>query len=604
MKNRLVIISILLIAFLTACNISLAEDITPPPGFVAPTMGPTLGVLYPSSPPSPAKGKMIYTQHCVQCHGDHGLGNGPQSGGVPVPVSAIGLRDISSQYNPAKWYTVISQGQMDRYMPPFDSLSENERWDVLSYVYTLSNPASQAEQGAAIYAAQCAECHGVDGKASTGSLSGSVVDFSDQVFMSKVTGLGLYRAIEDGILPGMQSFSDSLTDAEIWSLTAYLRTLTYDLTTPLVVEASPTDTPVNTLEPSQTPGQTQTMETGGISTQSIEPVTEPTETVIPTLVATPVNTEVPMSTSPFGKVTGVLTNGSGGTLPENSVVNLLGFAAMNEVFDYSAEVNPDGSFEFTEVLLEPDVALVVTSEMEGITYNSDFVVYDGTTTEFDLPLTMYDTTTDVSFISADRVHLFFEFISSDIIQIIEIYIISNSSNMAVIPAGEGQSVQDYILPEGAANLTFESGSIGNPFIQKDNGFGDPSTVLPGPSTYQLMYAFQLPYDKKITIDQPINMNIGSIIVMTPDGLEIDSDQLVFGGSRDMQGKTYSIYNGQDFTKGDLLSFEVQRKTKECSFIFFIGWFPNKSDHWPGRFWSGTYSRCLVLLFQKPIRPGV
>ncbi|HKZ43452.1 MAG TPA: c-type cytochrome [Anaerolineales bacterium] len=561
MKNRFVLISIVLIIFLASCDLSLAEDITPPPGYVAPTVGPTLGALFPSSAPSPANGQLIYAEKCEPCHGVKGLGNGPQASGVPVPVSAIGLRDISSQYNPAKWYTVITQGQLDRYMPPFTSLSESERWDVLSYVYTLSNTSSLVEQGSVIFAAQCAECHGVNGDVSTGKNSNSGVDFLDQQFMSQVTGLGLYQSIANGIQPGMPAFSSSLTDADIWALTAYLRTLTYDLDTQVALVPSATVIPDNTIEPSSSPALTQTSGTQEPTSGVIEPGSESTATEIPAVESTLESTTVPTSTIPVGKVSGTITNGSGGKLPENLVVNLLGYVYMDEVINLTTTANPDGSFEFTNVPLEQDVALVVTAELGDITYNTDFSVYDGTISEFDLPLTIYDTTSDNSTISADRVHMFFDFSNPGSVQVIEIYILSNSGNLAVVPAGKGESVQNYILPAGASNLVFETGDIGNPYIQNENGFGDPSAIFPGSSTYQLLFAFQLPYDKKITIDQPITMDIGSIIVMTPEGIEISSDQLTSAGSRDVQGQVYTMFTGENLKKGDSISFVVSGKVK-------------------------------------------
>ncbi|MFN2215641.1 MAG: c-type cytochrome [Anaerolineales bacterium] len=542
MKKRLALISIVLILFLAACNLSLAEDITPPPGYVAPTIGPTLGALFPSKAPSPANGQVIYKEKCEPCHGVNGLGNGPQASGVPVPVSAIGLRDIASQYNPAKWYSVITQGQIDRYMPPFTSLSESERWDVLSYVYTLSNTASQVEQGSVIYAAQCAACHGVDGVASTGKNTGSNVDFSDQEFMSQVTGLGLYQSITNGIQPGMPAFSDSLSDAEIWAVTAYLRTLTYDMNTQVAAVPTVTVTPVIATETASVISGTE------VSSNS----------------STPEVTPAPTSSVPMGKVTGNITNGSGGDIPKNLEVTLLGYVNMDEVVNQSTTAKSDGSFEFTNVPLEQNVALLVTADIGDITYNSDFSVYDGTVSEFNLPLTVYDTTTDTSSISADRLHIFFDFSNPGSVQVIEIYIISNSSNMAVVSAGEGKPVQDYLLPSGAANLVFETGEIGNPFIQIDNGFGDPSTIIPGSSTYQLLFAFDLPYDKKLTLDQPITMNVGSVIVMTPDGVDVKSDLLNTAGSRDVQGQTYTMYTGENISKGSSITLELSGNAKNSA----------------------------------------
>ncbi|PJH74834.1 MAG: hypothetical protein CO064_09835, partial [Anaerolineae bacterium CG_4_9_14_0_8_um_filter_58_9] len=155
MKIRLITILLLMAVVLSACSFSLAEDITPPPNYIPPTPAPTLGPLYPSLPPSPARGQAIYAAKCAACHGANGLGNGPQASGLPVPVTAIGLADIARQSSPAAWFTIVSQGRTDRYMPAFTSLSDQQRWDVLAYVYTLRATPEELQRGAALFAEKC-----------------------------------------------------------------------------------------------------------------------------------------------------------------------------------------------------------------------------------------------------------------------------------------------------------------------------------------------------------------------------------------------------------------------------------------------------------------
>lgn len=547
MKNRLLILGFMLSALLAACNFTLAEDLTPPPNYVSPTPAPTMGALFPSEPPSPVRGQAIFDVKCAPCHGTDGLGNGPQASGLPVPVSAIGLRDIASQSNPAKWYTIITQGQMDRYMPPFTSLSDSERWDVLAYVYTLSNTSSQMEQGATLYASLCATCHGPNGDGSKGQTTGSSVDFSNQAFMSQVTGLGMYQVIANGLPPKMEAFNSQLSDTQIWAVTAYLRTLTYDNNALVAQAPAPTVEVTATVAPTENPTQ---------DTTSNPADTTPAGTQ---LAAAEVTTTPEITATPEGlaaTVSGQITNGSGGKVPPDLSIVLHGFVNMNETVNLTTPVKPDGSYEFTGVPLESGMAFIISTEVGGTSYNSDVAVYDGTTTVFELPLTVYDTTTDTSSISADRLHIFFDFSNTGLVQVIEIYILSNSSNKAVVAAGPDQAIQTYILPEGASNLQFETGQIGNPFISTKNGFGDPTSILPGASSYQLLYAFELPYGKKLEIKQPLNVSVGSVIVMAPDGIKVSSDQLADGGSRDVQGKPYTMFTAENMVAGDSLTLTI------------------------------------------------
>ncbi|MFH2038862.1 MAG: c-type cytochrome [Chloroflexota bacterium] len=557
MNKRSFLLVFLLTGLLAACNFTLAEDLTPPPNYVPPTPAPTMGALFPSEPSSPARGQVIYEVKCAPCHGMDGLGNGPQAGGLQVPVSAIGLRDIASQSNPAKWFTVITRGQMDRYMPPFTSLSDSERWDVLSYVYSLSNTISQVEEGAALYANLCATCHGPNGDASKGQVAGTSVDFSNQSFMTQVTSLGMYQVIANGLPPKMEAFNSQLSEAQIWALTAYLRTLTYDRSTESpspTIEAITTNLPTENSSLVTTPDAT-------IFAGDASPMITPEGTQVAVIDASPTPEASVTPISSGIRITGRITNGSGGQVPTSLKLVLHGYVNMSETINLVTSVKTDGSYEFDKVPLETNIAYIVSVDVDGTSYNSDIAVYDGSTTDFDLPITVYETTTDKSSISADRVHIFFDFSNPDTIQVIEIYILSNSSNKAVVADEQDQAILTYSLPDGASNLQFENGQIGNPFISTENGFGDPSTILPGAGSYQLMYSFDMPYTKKLEIKQPFNVPVSSVIVMSPDGIKVSSDQLTDAGKRDVQGLSYSMFTVEDMASGDVLTLTISGTPK-------------------------------------------
>jgi mono/diheme cytochrome c family protein len=556
MKKRLAMTGLILTAFLAACNFSLAEDITPPPNYVSPTPAPTVGALFPSAKPSPARGQAIYERECAACHGTEGLGNGPQSGDLAVPVSAIGLRDIASQSNPASWYTIITQGQMDKSMPPFSNLSSPERWDVLAYVYTLSNPSNQVAQGADLFASQCATCHGPTGNGSGGQTTGVQVDLTDPAFTSQLTGLGMFQVIANGISPQMPAFTTRLNEDEMWALTAYLRTLYYE-TNPVRAQTSPTATGLTVTGSSI--GNTTPEETSNASGDNATTTPASTQNGGVENLSTPAGTETPANLT--AEISGEIINGSGGEIPTDLSIELHAYLNMEETATLSIPVKKDGSFQFKDVPLEANMAFIISTTFEGTTYNSDVAVYDGSTNSFALPLTIYDTITETSSITTDRLHIFLDFSNPGLVQVIEIYILSNSSNKAVVSSGPGQAVQTYTLPESASNLKFENGEIGNPYISTKDGFGDPTSILPGASSYQMLFAFDLPYAKKLEIKQPFNVPINSVIIMVPAGIKVGSDTLVDGGTRDVQGQSYSLFSTENLAKGDSLTFTVSGTPK-------------------------------------------
>ena len=103
MKFRYALLFALLALTLTACNLTLAEDVTPPPDYVPPTAIPTMGPLYPAQTPNVDDGAAIYTEKCLPCHGEKGLGDGPQGIQLGVTVRAFGLPEIARPASPAQY---------------------------------------------------------------------------------------------------------------------------------------------------------------------------------------------------------------------------------------------------------------------------------------------------------------------------------------------------------------------------------------------------------------------------------------------------------------------------------------------------------------------
>jgi mono/diheme cytochrome c family protein len=74
-------------------------------------------------------GRKLYYYECSQCHGEKG-------GGV---ATAAPLRSGPTQSaTPGELFWFISTGEPAKGMPPWSSLSEKERWQILTYVKSLA----------------------------------------------------------------------------------------------------------------------------------------------------------------------------------------------------------------------------------------------------------------------------------------------------------------------------------------------------------------------------------------------------------------------------------------------------------------------------------
>ncbi len=136
-----------------------------------------------------------------------------------------------------------------------------------------------------------------------------------------------------------------------------------------------------------------------------------------------------------------------------------------------------------------------------------------------------------------------DFTQPGVVQVAEVVIITNTQNKMVVPSKTGAAVLNYDLPQGAANLQFQDGALGDRFIQTDKGFGDTQTIPPG-SGYQLVFAYDLPYDRQAAITLYMPVPVQQVVVMLPnDGVSLSSKQLQFAGSRDVQGTSLQLFVG-------------------------------------------------------------
>ncbi|MDI6769019.1 MAG: c-type cytochrome [Anaerolineales bacterium] len=552
MKIRFITTLLLMAVVLSACNFSLAEDITPPPNYVTPTPAPTLGPLYPSTPPSPARGAAIFAKECATCHGEKGLGNGAQAAGLPVPVAAIGLADISRQSSPAEWYAVVTQGRTDRYMPSFASrLSTQERWDVLAYVFSLSASADDVAKGALIYADKCAACHGLQGRGDgpqAAALSRAPANFTDRVgaahqnWMSKATGIGLYRAISEGVAPNMPGFSPELSEADRVALVAYLRSLTFDLSAPKAI-------------PTSTPEATATLEA--------QPATPDPQLSTPEAAVTNEASATPEIA--VGTVSGTVVNATGNALPTGLTVTLRGFdhgseasTGLAEAINLSVPLASDGAFNFENVEMPAGRLFLAQVTFTGVPYQSGYLVAEAGMDRLALPpLNIYETTNDTALLTLDQTNIAFDFSSQGVAQVYEIYILTNSSVQTIVILTDGQSLPFIALPENAQNVGFDLAQGSAPLLPADGGFA----IQPSTTQYGIVAFFTLPYDKKLEVTQPFKLAAESVTLFLPEGFKVKGDQLTDAGIKTIQGNSFQTYTTENVKADSSLTFTVRGSTK-------------------------------------------
>lgn len=532
MKTRL--FSLIILAFLlTACNFSLAEDITPPPNYVPPTPMPTLGPLYPAEAPSIENGAAIYAEKCEACHGPAGMGDGDQGKQLPVTVAGLGLPQLARASSPEKWFTVVTRGNIERFMPPFASLTDQERWDVVAYALTLHTTPEQVMYGQTVFESNCANC--------------ALDFFKDQTEMASLSADDLFQLLKNGN-DKVTALMGNLSDDDLYAAAAYLRTLTFAASTP-------TPEPVTVTPTLAAPEATPT----AAAVESVTPATAGTES--PTAEGTPLVTETALPSAPEasgGKVTGSVSGGD----VEGLTVTLRGFdhasdaSGPQEVVSETSVTDANGNYIFEGLEMPENRIYLIEVAYQGVTYSSDAAFVEAGMTELAVPsLQVHEITTDFSSLVFDQVHFFVD-IADGTAQVIGVYTFSNSGDKTIL-IESSTDVPFLKMPANAENIGFDLTQDSAPLLAAEEGFA----IQPSETPYGLVAFYTVPYDNKAQIVQPFALPASSVLVLIPDGVKLKSDQMTEGEVQNFQGTDYRQYTSAAVKSGDTLTINLSGTPK-------------------------------------------
>lgn len=532
MKLRHLYFVLILAVLLAACNFTLAADVTPPPDYVAPTPIPTLGALFPASAPSLENGERIYVEKCAPCHGDTGLGDGPNGKQLPVTVTALGLPETAHKASPAAWFTIVTQGNLDRFMPPFTSLNDNERWDVVAYAYSLHTPPDQIAAGKDLFEEYCADCGAM---------------FRNQEMMAALSADQIVNMIQAGA-GNVPAFGSDLSDEEAYAVAAYIRTLTFAPPAAPVVDPV-TETPVAAGTDSGTPAVESTPLDGTAQAQ-----------------VTPQATE---TTAATGKIIGFIDNQTGASLPSEQIITLRGFdhgadpsAGPQEILAIEGSILPDGSYTFEGIELIENQIFLAEIQVDGMTYQSEFAVVPAAAAEIRLTdITLFATTEDFSTLKIDQAQVFFDFATEGTVQIFTVYNISNNSGKTItVPMGDEQTIPFIAFPEGADGLGYEAGQDSAAFVSTAEGFAMPPSEIP----YRLIAFSSIPKADELTISQPAVLPIAETTLYLPEGLEAEGATLTDDGIQTLQNTNFHVYTSSAIQVGESLEVILKGEPKETA----------------------------------------
>ncbi len=481
---------------------------------LSPAAGQAQEPVLPAATPDGFSGLETYAERCANCHGETGAGDGEliaqTDNPAPMPFDAAYIR----QAMPSVMFQQITNGEAAVGMPPFGPASSNPidepgRWNLVAAVFSLATPPEDVAAGQAIYTAQCAACHGDAGAgdgpdaATTDPVAGPLDDVT--YWFNRSNDTVFTELATDQI----SAHSFQLEENDLRRVVDFARTFSYTYADPAVL-------------------------------------TEPIAA---------------------GLITGVLTNGTSGAPLVETEVELRAFTPeLEQTLTLTTTTDAAGAFRFDVADTPPDWVYIAGTSFDGLGFSSSADQLSRSRTALDLPITVFDKTTDSSAVSVAQLHVVMEFADA-LVQVSQLYIFSNAQEAVYVgPTGNpDEGVIEVGVPEGAQNLMFQRsfGSMesflpASDFVATDRGWADPLPLRPGEGALTLLVSYSLPYDDALTISHPVFYNTVSGAIILPDnGVAVVGDEWTEGEPQSFgQSEVFRNFGRGGLAAGDTLTIEL------------------------------------------------
>ena len=84
------------------------------------------------------RGRAIFRDKCALCHGVRADGNGTRQEGLSGQPASFRSKEWRESVTPRGVYAVLSEGKRGTSMPAWPTLTDEEKWEVVSYVLSVA----------------------------------------------------------------------------------------------------------------------------------------------------------------------------------------------------------------------------------------------------------------------------------------------------------------------------------------------------------------------------------------------------------------------------------------------------------------------------------
>lgn len=477
--------------------------------------------VLPTAPPDGATGLDLFGERCANCHGPAGAGDGELAGSLPAPPRPFDANYVLTA-QPSAMFNQITNGNLNVGMPPFGPASQNpvsepNRWDLVAAVFSLSTPPEAVARGEEVYAAECAACHGDSGLGDGPEAAGAdpaPTDLTDLSYWFNRSNATVIAALAPGEIA---AHAYEISDADLSAAVDYARTFSYAYTDPAELNA-------------------------------------------------------PIAA---GVISGLVTNGSTDEILSGTTVFLRAFTPeFVETLSMTTTTGIDGSYRFEVADVPQNLVYIAGARYGDLSFSSAADQMSRSRTELDLPVTVFEQSSDATAVNIAQLHLVLEF-TEDRLQVNELYVINNNQDAVFVgESGDpSQGTFEVALPAGVENLMFERsfGSMesfvpANDFVQTELGWADPLPLRPGDGALTLLVRYDLPYEDGLTLAHPLFYDAASAAVILPDaGVEVSGDGWIAGEPQQMgQAGSFLNYSRTGMAAGEALTVELDGRPRQVA----------------------------------------
>ncbi|MBM2824490.1 MAG: hypothetical protein HW402_154 [Dehalococcoidales bacterium] len=269
---------------------------------------------------------------------------------------------------------------------------------------------------------------------------------------------------------------------------------------------------------------------------------------------------MPVLAAEAGNVTisGQLVNKTrGGSSVADQVVTLKTSLNNIEISSATNKTQSDGRFSFDKLVTEPGYSYEITVTYQEGDYSSEALSFAANETAKSVEIVVYDSTTSSEAIRVDAAHTVI-YAGQEGLEIMEVYLVSNNSDRTYIGSGEittlgRRKTLDLPLPQGAKELQYFGELMGCCVVDNQEGFSDTMSIQPG--SKEIAYSYKIDQvSGKFTLSRTVANPMASYaLLITGEGIKVESDRLVAKGPVDINGTTFNQFSGADFAPGEVIS---------------------------------------------------